>query len=87
MASRNLRGVSEVLGAEMSASTVFFLFMIVTGQGDAASLSTLAEFKDQASCSVAAKTVTDALKGAESVSHVFCVSGDDVTPLAKAAHE
>ena len=70
-----------------SASAVFFLFMIVTGQGDAASLSTLAVFKDLNACNVAAKTVTAALQGADSVSHVFCVSGDDVTPLAQAAHQ
>ena len=48
-----------------SASAVFFLFMIVTGQGDAASLSTLAVFKDLNACNVAAKTVTAALQGAD----------------------
>ncbi len=74
-------------GLAMSASAVFFLFMIVTGQGDSASLATLAEFKDQDSCSVAAKSVEAALKDATSVSHVFCVSSDDVTPLARAAHQ
>jgi hypothetical protein len=69
----------------MAAATIFFLFAIVTGQQDAASLMTLGEFKDQASCTTAVTAVETAMKQGTGLAHVFCVSADDVTALAKAA--
>jgi hypothetical protein len=69
----------------MSASALFFLFAIVTGQSDAASLTTLGEFKDQATCTTAATAVETAVKTGTALAHVFCISSDDVTALAQAA--
>ena len=71
----------------MSAATVYFLFVLIAGQGDAASFSTLANYPDQASCTTAATAVTTALKGGGEPAHVFCVSGDDVKGLAGATRQ
>jgi hypothetical protein len=67
------------------AATLFFLFAIITGQQDAAALTTLGEFTDQATCQTAAQGVEAAMKDGTALAHVFCVSSDDVTPLAQAA--
>ena len=70
----------------MVAATIFFLFALVNGQGNAAALTTLGLFKDQASCATAQAGVKAALKGAADATQVFCVSSDDLTGLSKAAH-
>ena len=68
-----------------AATTLFFLFAIVAGQGDAASLTTLGEFPDPASCSTAQHAVEAAVAKGTALAHLFCVASDDLEGFAKAA--
>jgi hypothetical protein len=70
----------------VSAAVFYFLFAIVAGQGDTAALTTLGEFTDLKACAKAQATIEAALKTAQSATPVFCVSGEDLAPFAKAAH-
>ena len=63
----------------MSAATVvYFLFAIVVGQTDAASLTALASFPDLAGCKSAASAVKAAMQGGTQLAPVFCVSSADL---------
>ena len=70
----------------MSAATIYFLFALIAGAGESASFQTLGEFQDAKSCTAASAAIAAALSNGTSTAHVFCVSSDDVAPLAKAAH-
>jgi hypothetical protein len=71
----------------MSTSAIYFLFVLIAGQGDAASFSTLANYPDKPSCTTAATAIGAALKDGAEAGHVFCVSSDDVKGLAGAARQ
>jgi hypothetical protein len=71
----------------MSTSAIYFLFVLIAGQGDSASFSTLANYPDRASCTTAATAIGTALKDGAEAAHVFCVSSDDVKGLAGAAKQ
>jgi hypothetical protein len=69
----------------MSAATVFFLFAMLVGNADSASLTTLGQFADQPSCAAAQTAVQAALKDAQGP-HLFCISSNDLSGISKAAH-
>ena len=70
----------------MAAAAVYFLMAIMIGDGQAASFMTLGEYQDAKTCQTALTTVDGALGGSPATPHLFCVSSDDVSPLARAAH-
>ena len=67
-------------------STMYFLFAMITGQADAASLATLGEFQNQQSCEAAASDIELTIdQNGTSLAHVFCAPASDVSPLARDA--
>ena len=68
-----------------AAAVVYFLFAIIAGQSDAASLTTLGSFRDIASCEKAALAVKAALTGGTQLAPVFCASSADLAGISKAA--
>lgn len=71
----------------MSTAAFYFLFAMVAGQGDAASLTTLGHFADQQACLAARTSIEATLKGAESAARIFCVSSADLAPFGAAAKQ
>jgi hypothetical protein len=68
----------------MSAAAVtYFLFVIVMGQAQAGSLSTLASFHDLAACQSAAAAVTTAMQTGAKLASTFCVSTTDLGTFFK----
>ena len=71
----------------MSAAVLYFLFAMVAGSGDTASLTTLGKFPDLKACTAAQSKVLAAVKEVEQPAHIFCLSGDALAPIAKAAKQ
>lgn len=71
----------------MSAGVMYFLFVLVAGQGDAASFSTLASYPDKPACTAAAGAVNAALKHGADAARVFCASSEDMKGLAGATRQ
>ena len=68
-----------------AAAIVYFLFAIVAGAADGASMITLSSYTDAATCNAAASAVNTAMKDGAPAAEVFCISSTDVGAFTKAA--